>query len=49
MRLFLTADTGYTDSNVALRPVEMSYDVTAAGDVISDAREAVLEHPCGCA
>ena len=48
MRLFLTGDTGYADSIVALRPVEMSYKVTTARDVISDARELVLEQPCGC-
>ena len=48
MRLILTGGTGYTDSIVALRPVRMSYDLTTARDVISDARELVLEHPCGC-
>ena len=49
MRLLLAGDTGYADGIVALRPVEVSYyEVTTTRDVISDARELVLEQSCGC-
>jgi hypothetical protein len=49
VRLFLTGDTGYAGGLVALQPVEVSYyEVTTTRDVISDARELVLEQPCGC-
>jgi hypothetical protein len=49
VRLLLAGDTGYAGGLVALRPVEVSYyEVTTKRDVISDARELVLEQPCGC-
>ncbi|HZB83188.1 MAG TPA: hypothetical protein VE288_10165 [Rubrobacteraceae bacterium] len=49
MRLLLAGDTGYAQGLVALRPVQVTYyEVITKRDVISDARELVLEQPCGC-
>jgi hypothetical protein len=49
VRLLLAGDTGYAQGLVALRPVQVTYyEVITKRDVISDARELVLEQPCGC-
>jgi hypothetical protein len=49
VRLLLAGDTGYAGGLGAMRPVEVSYyEVTTARDVLSEARELVLEHSCGC-
>ena len=49
MRLLLAGDTGYAGGLGAMRPVEVSYyEVITKRDVLSEARELVLEHSCGC-